>query len=594
MKNYHHLIALLSLFIIFLYPGTLISQSPGLDQDAYVKDFDQLAELVKKAHVRPFWKNSKLKFEQLVQEIRTKIQQPNLNKEQILCEYLRLIASIQDGHSSLSADDRYREFGYLPITAEWFGDELHIIRAHPTYAPLLGGKITAVNEIPIQEVLQKLKPLVPHANVERFKKFSPYYLHLPGLLYGLGISQQADKATFSVSFPNGQVLDMQVSTQEEVPLTGYLNREELPLYLKDQDKAYWFTYFEKEELLYLNINRVTSMKEESIWSFCDRLFRFVEEHPIQKFVVDIRENGGGNMAYAAQLWNGIIKSKKINAPGRLFVITGHKTFSAAIVLASRLEQRSNAIFVGERVCDHPIHPGDSKNFELPNTGIKVKLSQLFHETSFFQDERTSIEPDIAIFNPFQYYAEGRDKVMEYIVDFKYQPKNYVSKINKALLGSYVFSPYENLVLKEKDGRYWISIDNRIQSPLYAEQDDTMSTEINGLKMQFAENQQLTLFYPDGKKRKLEHQTSSFPGLYVWLKAGMTEPAMAFLQALKNKNAPTQIWKDHALSQLALDIFMDLKEENQEKARQRARAILEMAIQLNPENHEFATFSLQFY
>ena len=63
---------------------------------------------------------------------------------------------------------------------------------------MLGSKIVGVNDLGIEAVLERLRLVVPHANESRFKKFSGFYLHLPGLLYGLGITDNPDKVTFKV------------------------------------------------------------------------------------------------------------------------------------------------------------------------------------------------------------------------------------------------------------------------------------------------------------------------------------------------------------------------------------------------------------
>jgi hypothetical protein len=46
-------------------------------------------------------------------------------------------------------------------------------------------------------------------------------------------------------------------------------------------------------------------------------------------VVDLRWNGGGNTLLAMPLLHGLIAGRTINRRGRLFVIAGRGTFSAA-------------------------------------------------------------------------------------------------------------------------------------------------------------------------------------------------------------------------------------------------------------------------
>ena len=65
-----------------------------------------------------------------------------------------------------------------------------------------------------------------------------------------------------------------------------------------------------------------------------------------RFVLDLRRNGGGNGVYNRAIVRALLRSR-FDAPEQLFVITGRRTFSAAQMLPTELETRSNPIIVGE-------------------------------------------------------------------------------------------------------------------------------------------------------------------------------------------------------------------------------------------------------
>ena len=68
---------------------------------------------------------------------------------------------------------------------------------------------------------------------------------------------------------------------------------------------------------------------------------------IQDLVLDLRYNNGGDNTLNRAIVRRIIQSPSIDRHGRLYVLIGRKTFSAAVNLVSDLEQMTNAIFVGE-------------------------------------------------------------------------------------------------------------------------------------------------------------------------------------------------------------------------------------------------------
>jgi len=76
----------------------------------------------------------------------------------------------------------------------------------------------------------------------------------------------------------------------------------------------------------------------------------VEKNDVEKLVLDVRMNGGGNNQLIKPIITGIIQLKKINKKGKFFCIIGRRTFSACQNLVNELERYTEVIFVGE-----PLH-----------------------------------------------------------------------------------------------------------------------------------------------------------------------------------------------------------------------------------------------
>src|SRR5262249_58624860 len=113
-----------------------------------------------------------------------------------------------------------------------------------------------------------------------------------------------------------------------------------------------------------------------------RLFAFVETNPVDRFVLDIRQNGGGSAQLNTPFIHGLIRSDKVNQPGKLFVIIGRSTFSAAVLLVGDLVKHTRAIFVGEPTGGKPNHYGmggisGQTSFTLPNSRLVIEHSNEF-------------------------------------------------------------------------------------------------------------------------------------------------------------------------------------------------------------------------
>jgi hypothetical protein len=77
---------------------------------------------------------------------------------------------------------------------------------------------------------------------------------------------------------------------------------------------------------------------ETLAAFSERLNGFIESNDVDRPVMDLRWNNGGNMGLVQPLLLSIISNKKVNQRGRLFVILGRRTFSAAQNTATYFER----------------------------------------------------------------------------------------------------------------------------------------------------------------------------------------------------------------------------------------------------------------
>jgi hypothetical protein len=185
--------------------------------------------------------------------------------------------------------------------------------------------------------------------------------------------------------------------------------------LKRQAEAYWFEYLDQAKLVYFQYNRVQNDGKESIAKFSQRLFDFIEHHAVEKLVIDMRWNGGGNNFLNAPILEGLIRCTKINQPGKLFLIVGRNTFSAAMCGATQIERYTKALMVGEPTGSSPNFIGETVMVTLPYSRMAASISDLYWENSVAMDYRTWIAPRIYTPPTFAAYRAGRDPAMEAIL-----------------------------------------------------------------------------------------------------------------------------------------------------------------------------------
>ncbi len=123
-------------------------------------------------------------------------------------------------------------------------------------------------------------------------------------------------------------------------------------------------YVAEAKLVFFQHNAVRKAKEP-LRLFLDRLFRFVNEHDVERFVIDLRWNTGGTRLLNQQLIHHLIRNDKINQAGKLFVVVGRYTFSAGMMLATGIERNTDAVFVGEPKASSPNFVGQDVGIRLP-------------------------------------------------------------------------------------------------------------------------------------------------------------------------------------------------------------------------------------
>ena len=266
------------------------------------------------------------------------------------------------------------------------------------------------------------------------------------MLYTLGLTPEQTTSHWLLERFDGTRFDLDMNAIPSTEYTAYFGDPanavqiaQLPLYRQSKVDNYWFEYLETERTLYFQFNRCIEMGTLPFKRFNDTLFDFIDTHPVERLVVDMRDNGGGDSTLLVPFITRI-KAHPLNRQGVLFVIVGRGTFSSAMLNALKLVQETEATFVGEPTSGSPAHYGEMQRFILPNSRMQVNYSTKYFPTSIYGMSEITIGDVLGAFGyslprfpvqassectfvPEVYvaptgadYAAGRDPVMEYILE----------------------------------------------------------------------------------------------------------------------------------------------------------------------------------
>ena len=354
-------------------------------EEGWRYDLQFLVREVKRKAYPTFLRTSVKEFDAAVKVLHDAI--PKLTDTQIATSLAKLMRLVGDGHSAFYWGVAPES---LPVQFYFFEEGLFIISADPKYKELLGAQVLKFGDRTTPEVLQTIEPLIPRDNQIWIKQVAPYRMRSLPLLHALGLIPEAKKVSLTVRGLDGTdrvvALDAD-TTQPNIWNTlpnppTWINLPQtlpapVPLYLKNMGTSYWFEYLPENKTVYFQFNLIRNDKKESLADFSNRLFKFINETDVEKLVIDIRWNNGGNNSLLPPLIEGLIKNEKINRRGKLFVIIGRRVFSAAQNAATLFERHTNAMFVGEPTGSSPNYVGEEDCCEIALQQNRNKRFRLF-------------------------------------------------------------------------------------------------------------------------------------------------------------------------------------------------------------------------
>jgi hypothetical protein len=395
-------------------------------------DLDALADAIEHRHRNPFHTISHTAFRHAVQVLYLRI--PALAPIAVVTAFARLLALIGDGHTRL---DLHTLPGLrrLPVQLYAYQDGLAVQQTTQEHTELLGARVLAIDEMPVDEVWARARPLVSCDNELRARAAVPRLLSLPDVLYTCGVTAAADQATLTGVRPDGQLVHSVLPATGAAPAAWVALWEATdapaPHWRAQPHDANWWTTLPDGATLYAHFGSVRDGPEQPLAAWFDTIFARIARGDITRLIVDIRRNSGGNMALNQPLLHHLIRCDAVNHWGRLFVVIGRDTFSAAMLLAVDLERHTRALFVGEPTGSRPNVYGENVPITLPHSGLTCTVSGLWWQYSHPADDRPWIAP--AIPSPLRIADDqaNQDPALAASVGYRLNPAHLVSYTERA-------------------------------------------------------------------------------------------------------------------------------------------------------------------
>lgn len=403
------------------------------DPTPWAQDIDAFMAVLKAEHDNPYFHTSVEDFDVAIANYKSAL--PQMTRAERIAGFARIVALVGDGHTWMPM---YRlpfdglppgpTFKNLPIRFELFDDGLFVVGATEQYQSLLGSRVLRFGDTPTEDAVARTMDLLPSDATNFSREFVAEWLSKHDLLRALSLTD-ANTLSLTVS-RNGE--HKQISNIGPLERSGEIDwifsmdtgpSDAATWEVATQNYPFWLTPIEGlsrvselDGATYFQLSQIRNAPDRSFAQQAQQVLSTAASNNNPALILDLRRCMGGNGNLNQGLIDAIRAQPEINQQGRLIVLTGRATHSAAIMLVSALEAQTEAIFVGQPTADRPNHYGETNIFVTPNTGLPIIHASEYYQTSSASDQRLFREPDVFVPYTSQDYLSGEDSVLKAALD----------------------------------------------------------------------------------------------------------------------------------------------------------------------------------
>ena len=411
---------------------TLLGDYPLLSPEDMRYDFDELFHRLETTHPNPYAKRPKAEVDLERQRIYDELARP-LTMIEFFKKVAPLVYSLGDLHTKVylpnaTFDEIGKSERFFPFSAQIEEGQAYIISNYSGDADIpLGTELLAINDIPITTILDEAKGFAGH-----YLSPSQFFL-----LFGSLPEYQVTLLPPETNTPVTQIVPgMTISeTKQQQVVTAYQPVESVT-----------YATLPGEPIGVLTVTTFDAGLSPALKS----AFTQIQEDGVQHLILDIRANEGGLYMQVQSVLDYLANEPykqcalKTKAPfggygsgepremecevfqpfavaeryqGKIYLLIGPDTISAAITMATILQDYDLALLIGEETIGSASYCADVPDMlPLPRTGLLYRISRTcFVRPSGVLDDQPVV-PDIIVKTTIADEIAGHDPVMDYTLE----------------------------------------------------------------------------------------------------------------------------------------------------------------------------------
>ena len=453
-------------FVAILIAG-MSCVSQNFDRASVVSDLEYLRESLEQTHYDLFAFTSEKEFDANYEKVKASVTADSINLKEAISLFQSVISKANTGHAEIdfpiTAYITYADGGgtIFPLELAFENGRSLIRKNHSDKELDIGVEVIAINGMAIEEILQKMYPFIS-AETKYFKQTKIEFWTFPRMFWQVF----GEKETFKVTIQDAEgTRDVELKS---VPVWEGYEQKRKDFMAPRLELDYI------EDIAYLSIGSFGG-DEEKFKKFIDSSFADIKAKNANRLILDLRNNNGGDNSQSDHLvsyfadkpfvWNSSFKlrssailkeqtrknsdttkpyfrrildskvgevyedksdpvepqasSKRFM--GEVFVLVNRQSYSMSAVTAALIQDFEFGTIVGEETGDHPTLHASQFSYNLPRTGVVVKVPKGFMVRPGGGLERRGVVPDIQIKD---HLLDEEDEILEELLKrLQYEVRN---------------------------------------------------------------------------------------------------------------------------------------------------------------------------
>lgn len=386
----------------------------GLTGQQRREDLEVLYNTLKESHPNLFANTPEAEFLAWKQEIETHLD--TVSGQTFLLDLQRLTAMAKDSHTTLSLGGQAQQMRYYPFALIWREGRWYLSAAEAKLSQRLGREVISISGRPVDQVVEAFGLLLSADNPVKLRRQYRQTCQAADFYEYLGLVEEG--GPLSLTLAGGTRLAFSPLTAEELEQAELV---QLGTGLSEVSTAsrdcYYCGFALDDSTWYIQYNRCAQDPELPMETFAEQTAEELARGDYRRVVLDLRNNGGGSDGVIWPLLE--VLRQEMDRGCQLVGLIGEATFSSAIINAVEL-QEMGGVLVGDTASGSVDHFGSVSSFQLPNSGVRVGVSQKYIDLDTLFDAGAgrgveALEPDVTVRQTMKDTLAGKDTAVEWLL-----------------------------------------------------------------------------------------------------------------------------------------------------------------------------------